>query len=82
MNINPRPQCSCSSAYKEARGIALRLDNFIGDHPLGWMDELRKAVRESAPDGYIAGILSLSSALLDAASRHARGQGCALGRCG
>ena len=56
----------------EGGALELRLDNFIGDHPLGWIDELSEAVRESAPQGYVINILELAKALLQSSSRLTR----------
>ena len=56
--------------------IALRLDNFIGDHPLGWIAYLRKSAQEAAPDGYYVGILALAEALLELTADFARAIEC------
>ncbi len=38
--------------------------SFVCDHPLGWIGDLRRAVKETARGGYIDGVLAVAEALL------------------
>ena len=54
------------------RALVLQLDNFIGDHPLGWIAELSQAVRESVPQGNFINVFDLATALPNSLSEHTR----------
>lgn len=44
--------------------LSAKLSSFAQEHPLSWIDKLIAAVEASQPNGYLAGILALSKALL------------------
>lgn len=63
----------CRRRAESAGEEALAGDSICGDkamlsflqaHPLGWVGALREAVDAAAPEGYIAGVLGVSEALL------------------
>ena len=49
----------------EARELMERLGAFLEDHPRAWIGKLEAAVFEAAPEGYVAGLVGLSAALLE-----------------